>query len=321
MRILRNNGTLGKTDGIETHDSLMGYHHPFYAFSFQEFGEPRELPRCGGWVLVRKIPGTPHQDAMGCYPLFTCQDWSQLPEDLKDIEAELVSLVLVTDPFGAFDETHLAQCFQRVRPFKKHLIADLSKGHEGFVSEHHRYYARRSLRDLKVDICEEPLQYIDDWMTLYGHLIKRHNIDGMRAFSKRCFEMQMKIPGATLIVGKLGQEVVGAHLILINGNVSYSHLAAFSESGYKHSASYGIYWMTLNHLKDRNIQFLDLGASAGVGENAQDGLSKFKAGWSNDSRTVYLCGRVFSHQTYESIRQQFHIPEVDYFPAYRRDEF
>jgi hypothetical protein len=41
-----------------------GYLRPGYAESL-EFGTPRELPRCGGWVLERQIPGFPDQDAMG----------------------------------------------------------------------------------------------------------------------------------------------------------------------------------------------------------------------------------------------------------------
>jgi hypothetical protein len=59
-----------------------GYMHPNYAHSLREFGEPRELPGSGGWILERIIPGTPYRDAMGCYPLFACNDWSKLANDL-----------------------------------------------------------------------------------------------------------------------------------------------------------------------------------------------------------------------------------------------
>ena len=56
---------------------MSGYMHLGYAESLVEFGTPRELPRSGGWVLERQIPGFSYRDAMGCYPLFACQDWSQ----------------------------------------------------------------------------------------------------------------------------------------------------------------------------------------------------------------------------------------------------
>jgi hypothetical protein len=86
-----------------------GYLHPRYADSLSEFGTPRELPRCQGWILERLIPGTPDRDAMGYYPLFARQDWSKLHLDLNEMETgELVSLSLVADPFRAFSTAAFA---------------------------------------------------------------------------------------------------------------------------------------------------------------------------------------------------------------------
>jgi hypothetical protein len=299
----------------------MGYTHPCYAFSFWEFGEPRELPHCGGWILERKIPETSYTDGMGCYPLFVCRDWSRLHEDLKELESELVSLVLVTDPFAAVDHSYLERCFQAVKPFKKHLIADLSQNVEHFVNKHHRYYARASLRDIQVEISDEPVRYTGEWIKLYDNLIKRHNISGIRAFSEDSFQAQMQTPGMILVVGRLGGEIICGHMIVIQGDVAYSHLAAFSEAAYKHRASYGIYWMALKYLTEQKIRFFDLGAAAGIDGNAQDGLAKFKAGWSNENRMVYLCGAVLESQKYTTVCRQKNIGNTDYFPAYRKGEF
>ena len=99
---------------------VTGYLHSKYAESLGEFGTPRKLPRCGGWILGRQIPGSPHHDAMGCYPLFVCQDWGQLQSDIEALDAEIVSLSLVTDPFGNYDEQLLGLCFPDVLiPFKE----------------------------------------------------------------------------------------------------------------------------------------------------------------------------------------------------------
>jgi hypothetical protein len=298
-----------------------GYNHFRYAQSFREYGEPYELSKSGGWILERIIPGTSYVDGMGCYPLFVCQDWSRLHEDLKEIESKLVSLVLVTDPFGAIDRGYLERHFQIVRPFKKHLVADLSQIPELFVNKHHRYYARKSMKDMEVDVCDVPLRYADEWIKLYDNLVTKHKISGIRAFSKDSFLAQLETPGVILIVGKLEKEIIGGQIITIAGNVAYSHLAAFSDIGYKHGASFGIYWVTLQYLKELNIQYFDLGAAAGLEENAQDGLTKFKMGWSNDSRMVYLCGRIFDRHMYDLICKQNRKENMDYFPAYRAGEF
>src|SRR5229473_8652620 len=100
-------------------EEVTGYAHPGYAASLSEFGTPRLLPRSGGWILERRIPGCQERDAMGCYPLFACQHWSQLHADLDEIGSELVSVTLVTDPFGGYQEGLLRQCFpDQVVPFK-----------------------------------------------------------------------------------------------------------------------------------------------------------------------------------------------------------
>ena len=84
---------------------MTGYLHPEYAGSLSEFGKPQLLPRSGGQLLVRQIPNTDCVDAMGCYPLFCCRDWDQLPEDIEGLREQLVSVALVTDPFGNSDRS------------------------------------------------------------------------------------------------------------------------------------------------------------------------------------------------------------------------
>ena len=300
---------------------LTGYMHPEYAQSFQEFGQPRELPHCGGWILERLIPGTPYKDAMGCYPLFICRDLHNLHNDLAGLVHELVTLILVTDPFADIDVTYLKNCFDLVKEFKYHYIANLSQPIANFVNKHHRYYARKSLREIEVEVCHEPSRYIGEWINLYDNLIKKHNIRGIRTFSPECFHRQLNTPGMVLFVGKLRGEVIGARLAAINGDVAYSHLSAFSEVGYKIRASYGIYMIMLEYLVNQKVRYLDLGAGAGLEEKPSDGLSQLKKGWSNMTRMVYLCGQVFDHQKYAEACRCHHIGSTDYFPAYRTGEF
>jgi hypothetical protein len=298
-----------------------GYNHPFYALSLKEFGEPRQLTSSGGWILERPIPGTSYRDGMGCYPLYVCRDWSRLHEDLNHIGSNLVSLMVVTDPFAKTDEAYLSECFQIVKAYKRHFIADLSHDPERFVNKHHRYKACRSLRDVQVEFCDEPLHYAAEWMKLYENLSRRHNISGLRAFSKDSFLVLMQTPGLILVVGKLAGEVIGADLVIIHDDVAYYHLGAYSDLGYRYSASFGMFWMTLKYLKEREIRYFDLGAAAGIEENPQDGLARFKRGWSNDCRTNYFCGRIFDDERYAEIVRANSIGATDYFPAYRKGEF
>lgn len=300
---------------------MTGYMHPGYAESLAEFGTPRELPRCGGWILERQIPEFSFHDAMGCYPLFVCKDWAKLGLDLEDIGADLISLALVTDSFGEYDEPHLRRCFKdTVIPFKEHFIVDLHRPMNDAVSMHHRYYARKALKSLSLDECREPLQFIDEWVALYGNLIDRHNLRGIRAFSRRAFVKQLSIPGTVILRVMHEGTVVGAQIWFVQGEVGYSHLTAFSEAGYKLRAAYALYWFAIEHFHDK-VRWLDLGAGAGAKSDSKDGLSDFKRGWSTDTRTVYFCGRIFNRERYDEIVKAKGIVTIDYFPSYRNGEF
>ncbi|GFO72603.1 hypothetical protein BJAS_P2988 [Bathymodiolus japonicus methanotrophic gill symbiont] len=112
----------------------VGYFHPLYAASLGEFGTSLELKESGGWLLCRSITDSSRVDAMGCYPMFSCNDWTQLPADLDTISSDLVSVTLVSDPFGNYDKGLLLSCFDRVVPLKEHYVVDLDLPLESYAS-------------------------------------------------------------------------------------------------------------------------------------------------------------------------------------------
>src|SRR4051794_40646396 len=76
----------------------------------------------GGRLLVREIEGSGDRDAVGQYPVFACEHWPGLVDDLEALEGELVSVVLVTDPFGEWTVELLDATFPDHRvPFKEHF--------------------------------------------------------------------------------------------------------------------------------------------------------------------------------------------------------
>jgi hypothetical protein len=256
---------------------------------------------------------------MGCYPLFTCLDWRRLYLDLDAIRGDdLVSVTLVTEPFGEYDEAYLRRCFPAlVRPFKEHYVVDLGRPR---VSKHHRYYARRALREVTVEVCVEPERLLDEWTGLYAHLCARQHLAGIKAFSRPAFARQLRIPGLVVLRGTAGGSTVGAHLWYVQGEVAHSHLAAFSAQGYELMAAYALYASAIEHFAGQ-VRWLALGAGAGARGNDRDGLSWFKRGWSTGTRPVYLCGRVFSPECYAEAAAARGISTTGYFPAYRQGEF
>lgn len=299
----------------------LGYSHPAYVRSFGGIGVPRELAACGAWIIERSIPGCQEHDGMGCYPLFVCRDWGQLPVDLAKIGKDLVTLALVTDPFADVAMEFLQQHFDIAKPFKAHYVADLGLPMDQAINRHHRYYARRSLRTLEIEVCVEPIKYFSEWIGLYGNLIERHQIRGIRSFSEESFQIQLTTPGMVMIVGKLQGEVVGAHLVAVQNLVAYSHLAAFSAEGYRSFCAYGVYQATLEYLAKQGVRYFDLGAAAGLVAAEDDGLDRFKRGWSSATRMAYFCGKVFAPERYDSICRDGRAIRENYFPSYRSCEY
>jgi Acetyltransferase (GNAT) domain len=300
---------------------MTGYLHPSYAESLSEFGKPRFLPKSGGWILERPIPGFPYEDAMGCYPLFACQGWSRLSEDLKEVVTDLVSLALVTDPFGNYDARLLQQCFDKVIPYKEHFVTDLFRPFQESVSAHHQRYARKALRDVRVERCEDPTRFIDDWVGLYLNLTSRHCIRGISAFSRAAFEMQFRVPGLIAFRAAHQECAVGMTLWYLQDKVAYYHLGAYSDTGYRMRASFAMFRTAFEYFADNDVRWLSLGAGSGVETSRDGGLSRFKRGWSTGTRTVYFCGRAFQPEKYDQIAKAVCTTPSNYFPVYRQGEF
>lgn len=251
-----------------------GYLHPSYADSFSEVGTALFLPRSKGWLIKRPVPGSGYFDAMGCYPLFLCENWNLLREDIHDLNHELVSVTLVTDPFmqGSFEQ--LSETFPLCYHYKDHYITDLSLPLEQTISRKTRKLAERALREIVVERCHEPAQFLDEWVDLYTVLINRHNITGIRAFSRNGFSQLLSLPGLDLFLARLAGEIVGAEIVMRQGSIGYGHLLAISSTGYEHNASYALDWSILKYYAD-TLRFFDQGSGAGL-ENAENGLVQYK---------------------------------------------
>jgi len=299
---------------------MTGYMHLRYAESLAELGRVRELPRCRGWILERPIPGSAHRDAVGCYPLFCCGDWSQLHADVEALGDDLVSLTVVTDPFGAYDEPYLRRCFpDTVVPFKQHFVIDLAKPRREAVSKHHRYYARKAMREVCVKVHPDPPAFLDEWIVLHEQLVARHDIRGVKAFSRRAFAEQLATPGMVALRATHQGEPVAGLLFFQQGDVVYAHVLGCSPRGYEIGALYAVLWFALDHFS-RTARWCDIMGVPGLRDLGQDGIRQFKRGWTGDTRTAWLCGRILNRARYAECVAATGTADASYFPAYRAGE-
>jgi hypothetical protein len=316
------NGARGTIRRSESNfESEMGYSHALYGASFQQFGELRRLPRSDGLVLIRQIPEAPkYRDAVGLYPFICCKNWRELAADISSLGEDVVTLSVVTDPFGVYDEEVLRSCFQLVRPFKSHFVTDFQQPLNAFLSRHHRRHARNALSEMTVEILDGPQVCVKEWDALYENLAKRHGIQGIRRFSEEAFIHQLQTPGALVFRAVVDGKAIGIDIWYVEKEVAYNHLVAVSDLGYQLHANYALQMTALEYLKDR-VRFASFGGVAGFDGETQDGLYRFKRGWTNSTRLTYFCGSILNTAVYAELCGTCTPNNKDFFPAYRKGGF
>lgn len=296
--------------------AFLGYKSAEYAQSLSEFGEPRYLPHSKGWILERPTPSLHYTDAIACYPLFSCENWSKLHLDLHELQDQLVSITMVPNPFGQVDTVYLKNCFPDLMvPFKQHYVMNMREPIDKIVSRHHRKYARKALINIETEVCQAPIDFLEEWMDLHQHLIQKYQIEGIRAYTRRAFEQQLSLPSMVVLTAKYNHEVVGAQLWIIENDVAFGHVLAFSPEGIKLGAAYALYWFALNYFKGK-VEWCDVGGLAGMQNTENDPLHQFKRGWSTGFKTSYLCGRVLNRDKYDEL-VAFNQQTSNFFPEYR----
>ena len=144
--------------------------------------------------------------------------------------------------------------------------------------------------------CLEPLEFLDDWVSLYQTLIDRYDITGISAFSRNSFAGQFSVPGIAAFRAVENGATAGMLLWYQQNNRAYYHLGAYSNRGYEVGASFALFDFALRYFCSRQLKWLNLGAGAGAG-SSNSGLTRFKQGWSTGVRTVYfLRSNLFSRE-------------------------
>jgi hypothetical protein len=290
------------------------YASPAYARALGHVGQALAVPEWEGHVLVREIPGRQARDAVGPYPLTVLPPDADVMGGLARLKAsDLLSVVIVLDPVRHPPIEAVTAAFDLARPFKTHHIHDRRLGAPAYA-KHHRYEVRRA--HTRVEAREIHLaEHLPDWTGLYDQLIARHHLTGLHTFPAGHHRALADLPGLRAFGAFIDGILVSAHLFVTHAGQATSHLAASSSEGYAAGAAYAVNDLALERLTDCETVNFGGGAGAGAGDDSADGLSRFKAGFANTRRTVWLCGAILDAAAYEALsagRQ-----DSGFFPAYR----
>ncbi len=293
--------------------ALVGYLSEAYGASLTAFGEPRRLPRSSAWVLTRPIEGTPLLHARVGYRRTHCLDWDGLAEDLSDMGG-VVSVVGVSDPFMRATAEQFSRAFpDHLEQYKDHFVVHTVLHRS--LPQGHRYRLRQASRSVTVELESQPVQRLDDWMTLVRVLADRHGMSGPEAESRSYYHDQLIAPGAVAFLAMQGRECVAMTVWYVMGSAAYYHLAASTRAGYDVSATYALVAEAISWLAGSRIEWIDLGSNAGpFGQS--DGLADFKRGWSTGTQGTLLGGRIVDKISYRDLVEASRSEETLTFPSY-----
>jgi hypothetical protein len=296
--------------------TLGGARHPYgtqaYAETLRHVGTPLDVPEWGSNVIVRTIDSR-RADAMGTYPLCCLDEAADVGAGLERLRGHsLLTATLVVDGLSGPRPEDIAPHFDLHRAYKTHYLVDPSIGPYRPTRHHAQEIRRAARRDLDVRFVPF-VDILGPWCTLYAHLVERRAVGALQQFPAEAFHALCRCDGLHAVAAFLQEELVCCHLWIEHGNTVWSHLAASSPEGYDTGAAYLVYDVALRRFAGRLVS---LGGSAGQVDVADDGLARFKSGFSNTTGTSYLLGTVLDRLEYAAVCSDS-ANVGSYFPAYR----
>ena len=293
--------------------------HPYatetYAHSLPHIGQELYIPQWETSVLIRKIDDN-FKDIIGVYPITVIAKNADLYGGLDYLKKMgFISVVFILDDFNRPSLTVLQPTFDFIRPFKEHYIYRPSIVRPNYT-KHHRYEINKALKVLHVEKLDLEAN-IDRWRALYSELTARHNLKTPHDFPIEHHKLLFQLEGMVAVGAWKDNELVSCHIWIEHNGFVHSHLAASSLAGYKASAAYAVNDMAINYFSDANI--INFGGGAGIVNDPNNGLIKFKQGFSNNVALSYLCGSILNSEVYQKLLQHRRVTDTvtDFFPAYR----
>ena len=285
-----------------------------YCATLSHLGLPVRLAQSGGSMLARSIAGSSLTDLVGPYPWAGFADWSKIATDLDELTGHLTATLVVSPTAEVADATLSAQFPDHLTDFKSHYLVDLTTDHAAVWSPSHRRKMRRNRPELRVEALSTSLEIADRWVELYRHLRERHSVTGGAAFTDRGLRAQLYHPECRIFGAYVGGVIIGMVSFLRSGPVAAYHLGAYNPMGYAFEAAYAIFPAAFESLAAEGVELLNLGGGAGLNVDMDDGLARFKRGWSTHSGMARLAGRIMNQDAFDRLCGP---AETSFWPPYR----
>jgi lipid II:glycine glycyltransferase (peptidoglycan interpeptide bridge formation enzyme) len=194
---------------------------------------------------------------------------------------------------------------------------DLTEDWRSLRAKNVRNSANQALRRQTFELIEKPVEYAATFWDLYQHTIERHAIYGIQRLSLEAITTQLDVEGVVMVVARKADVIRGIIVSYDQGEEAHLHLVAQSPEGYATKSSYGLIHYTLEALQNRGCVYANIGGPAGISDDPEDGLYRFKSRWTRHRGATLLCGQVLHRTAYDSLVARSGCQSGTFFPAYR----
>ena len=300
----------------------MSDRHPYasVAYAAALAGSERRAVDCSAWqcaLIERPLPEElgPGHDYVGPYPLSVIAAGCDYGEGIRALRSRGgISLVLVSDPFGAPADDAVAAAGGTIRPFKTHYLRWFDRPAPAYDRE-----TRRKIRKC-LRLCDvREVRFSDvlsEWMGLYRTLCRAHGVGEDDTLPVHYFQAMAERHMVRAFAAYHDDQMVSMITFVHYQGCYYGHLAGTSSKGRDFLAHFGIYETAIQTFAEENSAgLLNLGGVAGALDDPTDGLARFKRSFSNDQTRSYLVKHVLDERRYAALCSSR--APTDFFPAYR----
>lgn len=295
------------------------YSSALYAHTLTHIGEVTLLGESDEAFLVRTLPNQEAgADLIAPYPFAQIRDADALSRAFTDTSG-CASATAVLEPLSAPGEQDRRRLFpDHLARFKEHTIVDLSADLDALRASGHRRKVRKAHGSLRVERAEEPNRHAIEWIELYCHLREAKGFRGSLAdFTGEALAAQLGLSGVRYYRAMAGERCVAGAVWFDGPGATYYHLGASHPEGRAHSASFGLFDAALRDAQAEGRRWANLGGGAGLAQDPQDGLARFKQGWSREKGWSYVGGRILDRSLFDELNRAAGPVREGVFPPYR----
>lgn len=214
-----------------------------------------------------------------------------------------------------FSEHHMQVLFNR-----KVVYIDLQERMENIIKKYKKTTRQEqrwgtSRHNFGVEIIDNNIQYLDDFMKIYHNTMNRLNADNYLFFNQEYFENILNNTNATILSLTYENKVIAAGILLFHKHYVSGHLGGTLSEYIKLSPNAYLYTEMIRYSQKMGCRYLLLGGGTTSEEN--DSLYKYKQNFSKNTSDFYIGKKIHNNTVYANILKHWKLANPELYNQFK----